>query len=146
MIPDAILSRIAKLFLLLSAALVFGIIYGIATHDRILLLLSIALAIAGGVKITVLFLSARKKEYEIVEGTVTSLRRIPVRKCQVLKIANDAGAEAEILVKGRAALKAGKRYRLYLSCEEPITGNLPESDFLRPARALLGFEETLTEQ
>ncbi len=146
MIPDAILSRIAKLFLLLSAALVFGIIYGIATHDRILLLLSIALAIAGGVKITVLFLSARKKEYEIVEGTVTSLRRIPVRKCQVLKIANDAGAEAEILVKGRPALKAGKRYRLYLSCEEPITGNLPESDFLRPARALLGFEETLTEQ
>jgi hypothetical protein len=146
MIPDAILSRIAKLFLLLSAALVFGIIYGIATHDRILLLLSIALAIAGGVKITVLFLSARKKEYEIVEGTVTSLRRIPVRKCQVLKITNDTGAEAEILVKGRAALKAGKRYRLYLSCEEPITGNLPESDFLRPARALLGFEETLTEQ
>ncbi len=146
MIPDAILSRIAKLFLLLSAALVFGIIYGIATHDRILLLLSIALAIAGGVKITVLFLSARKKEYEIVEGTVTSLRRIPVRKCQVLKIANDAGAESEILVKGRAALKAGKRYRLYLSCEEPITGNLPECDFLRPARALLGFEETLTEQ
>ena len=146
MIPDAILSRIAKLFLLLSAALVFGIIYGIATHDHILLLLSIALAVAGGIKIAVLFLSARKKEYEVIEGTVTSLRRIPLRKCQVLKIANDDGAEAEILVKGRAALKAGKRYRLYLSCEEPISGNLPESDLLRPARALLGFEETLTEQ
>ena len=167
MIPDAILSRMAKLFLLLSAALVFGVIYGIATHDRILLLLSIALAVAGGIKIALLFLSARKKEYEIVEnylymekneecieicndllveGTVTSIKRAPVRKCQILKIANDAGAEAEILVRGRASLKAGKRYRLYLSCEEPISENLPKSDLLRPARALLGFEETLAEQ
>ena len=60
MIPDAILSRMAKLFLLLSAALVFGVIYGIATHDRILLLLSIALAVAGGIKIALLFLSAPK--------------------------------------------------------------------------------------
>ena len=146
MIPDAILSRMAKLFLLLSAALVFGVIYGIATHDRILLLLSIALAVAGGIKIALLFLSARKKEYEIIEGTVTSIKRAPVRKCQILKIANDAGAEAEILVRGRASLKAGKRYRLYLSCEEPISENLPKSDLLRPARALLGFEETLAEQ
>ena len=146
MIPDAILLRIARLFLILAAALVFGVIFGIATNDRILLLLSVTLAVAGGIKIALLFLSARKKEYEIVEGTVTSIRRATVRKCQILKIANDAGAEAEILVRGRASLKAGKRYRLYLSCEEPISENLPKSDLLRPARALLGFEETLAEQ
>ncbi len=146
MIPDAILLRIARLFLILAAALVFGVIFGIATNDRILLLLSVTLAVAGGIKIALLFLSARKKEYEIVEGTVTSIRRATVRKCQILKIANDAGAEAEILVRGRASLKAGKRYRLYLSCEEPISENLPKSDLLRPARALLGFEETLAVQ
>ena len=97
MIPDAILLRIARLFLILAAALVFGVIFGIATDDKILLLLSIALAVTGGIKIGILFFSARKREYEIVEGTVNSLRRIPVRKCCALTVTNGDGVEMEII-------------------------------------------------
>lgn len=146
MIPDAILLRIARLFLILAAALVFGVIFGIATDDKILLLLSIALAVTGGIKIGTLFFSARKREYEIVEGTVNSLRRIPVRKCCALTVTNGDGVEMEIIVRGRASLTTGKHYRLYLSREEPILENLPKSPLLQPARVLLGFEETLAEQ
>ena len=146
MIPDAILSRIVRLFLILAAALVFGVIFGIATNDRILLLLSVTLAVAGGIKIALLFLSARKKEYEIVEGTVHSLRRIPVRKCCALTVTNGDGVEMEIIVRGRASLTTGKHYRLYLSREEPKPENQPKSPLLQPARVLLGFEETLAEQ
>ena len=142
MIPEVILSRIAKLILLLFVALVFGVIYSLATHDRIMLLLTLVLAIAGGMKVLVLFRSVRKQEYSTVEGTLISARRLPVRKCQILTISDGDGRETEIRVKGHAPVMAGRRYRLYLSKEDPITQQLPqEVRRLGTARTLLGYEE-----
>ena len=142
MIPDAILSRIAKLLLILAAVLIFGVIYGIATNDRILLLLSISLAAAGGIKIAVLFLSARKREYVTIEGTVASLKRFPLQKSQTIILSDDTGNETELRVKGRAKLMAGCRYRLFLTQEDPLIEQLTQgASFLKPARTLLGFEQ-----
>ena len=142
MIPQVILSRIAKLVLLLFAALVFGVIYSLVTHDRIMLLLTLVLAIAGGTKVLFLLRSVRKREYTTVEGTLISARRLPVRKCQILTISDGDGRETEICVKGHAPVMAGRRYRLYLSQEDPITEQLPqEVRRLGTARTLLGYEE-----
>ena len=146
MIPEAILSRIVRLFLILTGAVLFGVIYGTVTGDRILLLLSLALAAAGGAKVWTLFHSVRKKDYDVAEGTVTSIKRIPVRKCHVLTLTDDAGETTEICIRGRAPFTLGKRYRFFLSREVLDSGNIPKSELLRPARALLGFEETLAGQ
>lgn len=141
MIPQVILTRIAKLALLLFAALVFGVIYSLVTHDRIMLLLTLVLAIAGGTKVLFLLRSVRKREYTTVEGTLISARRLPVRKCQVLTISDDGGRETEISIKGRVPLTAGKRYRLYLSQEDPISVQLQQtSRYLRAPRTLFGYE------
>ena len=141
MIPQVILTRIAKLVLLLFAALVFGVIYSLATHDRIMLLLTLVLAIAGGTKVLFLLHSVRKREYTTVEGTLISARRLPGRKCQVLTISVDGGRETEISIKGRVPLTAGKRYRLYLSQENPISVQLQQtSRYLRAPRTLFGYE------
>ena len=141
MIPEVILTRIAKLALLLFAALVFGLIYSLVTHDRIMLLLTLVLVIAGGTKVLFLLSSVRKREYTSVEGTLISARRLPVRKCQILTISDDDGRETEISVKGRIPLTAGKRYRLYLSQENPISVQLQQtSRYLRAPRILFGYE------
>lgn len=142
MIPQVILTRIAKLALLLFAALVFGVIYSLVTHDRIMLLLTLVLAIAGGTKVLFLLRSVRKREYTTVEGTLISARRLPGRKCQVLTISVDGGRETEMVsIKGRVPLAAGKRYRLYLSQEDPISVQLQQtSRYLRAPRTLFGYE------
>lgn len=142
MIPEAILNRIVRMALLLLTVVVFGVIYSLVTHDRIMLLLTLVLAIAGGIKVLFLFRSVRKQEYSTVEGTLISARRLPVRKCQILTISDGDGRETEICVKGHAPVMAGRRYRLYLSQEDPITGQLPqEVRRLGTARTLLGYEE-----
>lgn len=142
MIPDAILSRIARLALVLLAAILFGVIYGLVSHDRIMLLLTSVLAITGGAKILLLFRSVRKREFCTIEATILSLRRNRLRQCQILSLADDSGNETEICIKGKTALAVGSKYRLYLSEEDPVAGQLPESaGFLKPARVLLGYEK-----
>ena len=142
MIPDAILSRIARLALVLLAAILFGVIYGLVSHDRIMLLLTSVLAITGGAMILLLFRSVRKREFCTIEATILSLRRNRLRQCQVLSLSDDSGNETEICIKGKTALAVGSKYRLYLSEEDPVAGQLPESaGFLKPARVLLGYEK-----
>ena len=142
MIPDAILSRIARLALVLLAAILFGVIYGLVSQDRIMLLLTLVLAIAGGAKILLLLRSVRKREFCTIEATILSLRRNHLRQCQVLSLSDDSGNETEICIKGKMALAVGSKYRLYLSEEDPVAGQLPESaGFLKPARVLLGYEK-----
>ena len=142
MIPDAILSRIARLALILLASVILGVVYGLISHDRIMLLLTLVLAITGGIKLGALFCSVRKREYCTIEATVVSLRRNHLRKCQVLLLSDDSGNETEICVRGKVQLSAGSRYRLFLSPEDPISDQLPEgAGFLKPARILLGFEK-----
>ena len=142
MIPEAILNRIVRMALLLLAVVVFGVIYSLLTHDRIMLLLTIVLAIAGGMKVFFLFRSVRKQEYSTVEGTLISAQRLLIRKCQVLTISDVGGRETEIRVKGHVPVMAGRRYRLYLSQEDPITEKLPqEVRRLGITRTLLGYEE-----
>lgn len=142
MIPDAILSRIARLALVLLAAILFGVVYGLVSRDRIMLLLTLVLAIAGGAKILLLFRSVRKREFCTIEATILSLRRNHLRQCQVLSLSDDSGKETEICIKGKSALAVGSKYRLFLSEEDPIAGQLPELvGFLKPARILLGYEK-----
>ena len=142
MIPDAILSRIARLALVLLAVIIFGVIYGLVSHDRIMLLLTLVLAIAGGMKIAILFHSVQKQEYCTVEATILSLRRNHLRQCQVLRMSDDAGNESEIFLKGRTALSVGSKYRLFLSREEPISMQIPvAAGLLKPTRTLLGYEK-----
>ena len=142
MIPEAIHKRIARMAVILLGAIIFGVIYALASHDRILLLLTLSLAVAGGLKTLFLVRAVQKREYVTMEGSLLSVRRNHIRKCQFLVIADDAGKETEISVKGRTALAVGKRYRLYLSPVNPLTGQIPqEAGFLGTGRTLLGYEE-----
>lgn len=147
MIPSSILLRITKLFIILLAVVVFGVIYGIVTDDRVLILLSLALAVAGALKIGSIFLSLRNKEYETVEGTVSSFKYIPLRRCQEIVLTDNSGIEREIRVKGRPHVNVGSSYRLFLSHENPIRSYIPQAAvFLTPPRVLLGFEELPTDR
>ncbi len=139
-IPTAILSRIVKLGLILLAALVLGIICGTAAKDRIMLLLTLALAVAGGIKLVTLYASIKKQEYDIADGVIRSAKRIPVRKCQTLILVNEEGSETSITLKGWSALPIGSNCRLYLSREIPADMRLLQAERLKPARILLGYE------
>ncbi len=140
-IPMPILMRYGKLGILLVVALLFGGIYGIIVHDKVILLLSVALAVCGGMKIALTLKAVKNDEFETVEGTLLSIKPSAVMRRESLLMSDADEAEHEILIAGKTRFAVGKSYRLYLSKDlsGDFGGSLP--DQLRPARSLLGFEE-----
>jgi hypothetical protein len=131
-----------KLFLLaLSIFLIsaFGFIWSIATHDRVGLLLSLAVAVAGSVKTFSLIRNTQTGNFEIYEGSVISDKRLPVRKRHevLLQVEDDV---LRFVFDGHPTLTPGVACRLYVQKDAAYADDLNIPDALRPARVLLGYD------
>ena len=136
--PQPIMNRIMTLVICSICFAVLGTIWGIAISDRITLLLSIAVLIAGGLKAFTLYRSVAASDYEICEGTVLSITNTPLRKRQEIVV--QAEDQAKFILEGKHRFMIGKSYRLYLKKQELSFehSNIPQA--LIPARVVLGYE------
>lgn len=139
-IPSPIQKTLLKTCLLGAVVLAFGAIWGFASKDRVILLLSAAVAILGGVKVLSLYRAAVAEHYEILEGTVLADRTIPLRNRHIVLLEDSEQISHRLVLAGKQILKPGSVYRLYLAgnADQDALAGLPEP--IQPARTLLGYE------
>ena len=137
-IPQPIMNRIMTLVICSICFAALGTIWGITISDRVTLLLSIAVLIAGGLKALTLYRSVAASDYEVCEGTVLSITNIPLRKRQEIVV--QADEQLKLILEGKHRFSIGKSYRIYLKKQELAfeNSNIPEA--LIPARVVLGYE------
>lgn len=142
-IPSPIQKTLLKTCLLGAVVLAFGAIWGIASKDRVILILSAAVAVLGGVKVLSLYRTAAAGQYEILEGTVLADRTIPLRHRHVVLLEDSEQISHKLILAGKQLLKPGSVYRLYLAGREgqEALAVLPEP--LQAVCTLLGFEEII---
>ena len=137
-IPQPIMNRIMTLMILSVCFAALGTIWGIAISDRVTLLLSIAVLVAGGLKAFSLYRSVSASDYETCEGTVLSIANIPLRKRQEIVV--QAEDQVKFILEGKHRFMIGKTYRIYLKKQELSLENTNIPQALIPARILLGYE------
>lgn len=147
-IPIPIQRTLLKTTLMSCAIMAFGLIWGLASGDHGLLGLTAAVGLLGGLKILSLYRLAIQQHYEVCEGIVIADRAIPLRNRHLLVMTDESQREIRIALSGKATLKTGVAYRLYISGrdDDAVLNSLPEQ--LMPARTLIGhelLEEQVTE-
>ncbi len=140
-IPVPIRTTIAKTILCVFAIAAFGVVWSLVSHDHMLLFLSLAAAASGALKIVPMISNARKGNYQVLECTVLSDRRSTLLNRHSITVGLQDKTELTLSISGRMPLRTGKRYRLFLAgpADDPQLATVPE--YLRPARALMGFEQ-----
>ena len=139
-IPNPIRITIIKTIVLIGGISVFGIIWGIISHDAAMLILSLLLAISGTLRVIPLIRYAKVCRFQTLVCTVISDRKSRLLNRHHLTYLTDDKEEKTVTINGRIVLKAGNRYRLYLSGAEEETATSSMPDFLKPGRTLIGCE------
>ena len=139
-IPNPVRITIIKTIVLIGGISVFGIIWGIISHDAAMLILSLLLAISGTLRVVPLIRYAKGCQFQTLVCTVISDRKSRLLNRHHLTYLTDDQEEKTVTINGRIVLKAGNRYRLYLSGAEEETATSSMPDFLKPGRTLIGCE------
>lgn len=93
--------------------LLIGIIMYIAADDRILLTISILLALLTIARCVLLYRQIGGEAYEIIEGVCIKIKKAPLRKQRSLCLLTDAGAEHTVTLEQQIPIRIGNRYRLF---------------------------------
>ncbi len=144
-IPEPITRRIWTFVGCISVLSVFGVVWTIATKDRTILMLSLALLAAGILKAVSLYSVAAAGHFVVYEGTISLYRAIPLRKRHELCLTTSEGETVHLLLDGRSNLRQGSEYRLYVrkNVHEQYSQSLPNS--MKPSCILLGYERISTQ-
>ena len=143
-IPGPIARKVWALAGCIGALIVFGTIWGIASSDKTILMLSLALLVAGAFKVITLYQVAAAGDFDVYEGTVSLNRTIPLRKRHELQLITTDGEAVQLILSGRSNLTAGVEYRLYVQSAASDSYSLSLPETLRPSRTLLGYEQIST--
>lgn len=79
-LPPAITQKVCKTIVCALAITVVGLIWGIASHDAIVVGLTSVIAVAGGIKAWELYRTAKAQNYEAADGIVRDLKHNKLRK------------------------------------------------------------------
>lgn len=143
-IPGPIARKVWALAGCIGALIVFGTIWGIASSDKTILMLSLALLVAGAFKVITLYQVAAAGDFDVYEGTVSLNRTIPLRKRHELQLLTTDGEAVQLILSGRSNIVAGVEYRLYVQSAASDSYSLSLPETLRPSRTLLGYEQIST--
>ena len=139
-VPVPIRNTIAKTILCISAIAVFGVIWSLVSHDRMLLLLSLTATAFGTLKVFPMISNARKGNYQVLECTILSDKKSALLNRHSITISLQDKTELTLAIGGRMPLRSGKQYRLYLAGQNEDAQMTSIPEYLRPARILMGFE------
>ena len=120
--------------------LLVGVAFTIFAKDTMMLFLSIAVCAFSFYKSFSMYQVARKKEYEIVEGTCTSIVPKLLRKFRKIKITDDEGNEMTLLLNQQSKVAIGERYRFYFKKTTRMTIGNEYFDSALSSDCFLGYE------
>ena len=87
--------------------------------DKTFIFWSFLLGIIGFIRTYLIFRTADKKTYEIVEGLVTGIDgKIPFARLRKIRVSDPAGRQSELLLDKNVKVLEGKRYRFYFGINE----------------------------
>ena len=111
-IPTLLQRQLIKMILMSIGIGVLGLVWGVATRDRVTVLLTLVLLMAYGLKVWMLTVDILRKQYDVLEGTVMSVTDILLHRQQNVTLMS----EDQIILRlsGRHHFVVGERYRLYL--------------------------------
>lgn len=138
-IPAAIKRKVTVVAISIALISGFGIIWSIASRDRIGVILSVAVLLAGALKAYGLYKGAQAMNYDAYEGVVISDKRILARRRHEvhLQVEDDT---LRFVFEGTPSLKPGTVCRLYVQKDATQSDDLHIPEPLRPAQVLMGFE------
>ena len=137
-IPQPITNRILTLVICSVCFAVLGTVWSIAISDRITLLLSLAVLLAGSLKTFTLYRSVTASNYDVCEGVILSSLSVPLRKRQEIIVQGED--QEKFILEGKHRFVVGKTYRIYLKKQDLSFENTSIPQALVPARVLLGYE------
>ena len=132
-LPPAITQKVCKTIVCAVAITVVGLIWGIASHDAIVVGLT-----SGGIKAWELYRTAKAQNYEAADGIVRDLKQNKLRKRTELLFEDQGGDVQRLILEGLHHLQIGAAYRLYLQKVTVDLTSVPEA--LLPGRTMLGYE------
>lgn len=94
--------------------LMSGAVVSLASGDRVLLTLSILLALLTALRCVCLYRMIDKGAYEAVEGVCIRIKYAPLRKQRSISLLTEGGMEREVLADKRIRVQVGHYYRVYL--------------------------------
>lgn len=110
-------------------------------EDKVMMFLSLAVCVLSFGKALGYYRVIAGEEYEVVEGTCVAVMPKPLRRYRKVKIIDDGGNEATMLLDKHSKVKIGYRCRFYFKETERISFG---SDYLNSAMSsdcFLGYEE-----
>ena len=139
-VPEPILFTILKIILCCTGMMLLGVVCAIVSADWTLFLLSAIVMGIGIVRANNIKKQVEQKDYVILEGRLVNAEELNLQNKYKACFTLADGSDKTIRISGKARLKVGTCYRLYLT--KPVDGcdqwSLPE--YLKPAQQLLGFE------
>lgn len=138
--PHSIAQKLTKLILAIISITVLGLILSIVMHDHTLLLLTICIAVSGGVKCLDYFRTVKEGRYDCLKGQLLDEHASLGRKRHSIILLLEDGTQVQRIIQGRYNLKKGACYCFYLKRDDHSLcfDQLPES--LQPASIVLGLE------
>ena len=103
---------------------------------------SFLLGISGIKRTYLIFRTADKKTYEIVEGLVTGIDgKNPFARLRKIRVSDPAGRQSELLLDKNVKVLEGKRYRFYFGINEKKLVGIRRVDAALNNGTFLGNEE-----
>lgn len=138
--PNPIAQKLTKLVLSISSITILGLVLGIVTHDHTLLLLTLGIAVSGGIKCLDYFRTVKEGRYDCLKGQLLDEHISLGRKRHNIILLQDDGTQIKRIIQGRYKLNKGAYYCFYLKRDDHSLcfDQLPES--MQPASIVLGFE------
>lgn len=141
-IPDFFKDRIQRYGILSLFMLIFGSFMGTWMKDRTFIFWSFVLGLIGFIRTYLIFRTADKRNYEIVEGLVTGIDgKNPFARLRKIRISDPAGRQSELLLDKNVKVLEGKRYRFYFGINEKKLVGIRRVDAALNNGTFLGNEE-----
>lgn len=141
-IPDFFKDRIQRYGILSLFILLFGSFVGTWMKDKTFIFWSFLLGIIGFIRTYLIFRTADKKTYEIVEGLVTGIDgKIPFARLRKIRVSDPTGRQSELLLDKNVKVLEGKRYRFYFGINEKKLVGIRRLDATLNNGTFLGNEE-----
>lgn len=99
--------------------LAVGLVVYFTLHDRVLLTISVLLALCVTLRCASFYRMARRGGYEVVEGVCIELGRSGIKKQRSVRLLQMDGNEYAVMLDKRTPLRIGNLYRLYFRQAPP---------------------------
>lgn len=133
--PKPLFTKLVAVCAIGFFCLLLGAIYGIHTHDRIFLIMSLLIFLCSLVRFVILLQMIRTHAYRTLTGTCIKREVVLFGKTQKILFQGSDGQEYRFSLEKNIKLLQGHSYRLYFKLQEP------QPERLLSSQNFLGYEE-----